>query len=340
MGVDRNEFVSFALKNHECCDSYVCTTCGGVSYFYRRLSEFIKNKDDLSLYLISLTLSDLKTLHDKKGMIVKALEYLDEQERPDILKAWEDTLIPDPDFTSILEQRLKTFQGVYASTRYAILSVLENRALADRDFREFLRVKMPDEVMEFPKYAAAYKEDEKNYIRIAKQRHLEMKEREDYLKSISNLPLDERIKQICSDTSLEPSYLEAELQRISDDDVVIMSRDAIQVLLNFLYNRKYRDRWSDLSRKLFDQRDKLRTEAMDNFRNSLQGISPENQLIRLISNEEIPVEHYPVELAKSATKEFINNLNPEDRDRFEKLLSNTPLRAWKKVIANIEKVDL
>jgi len=47
-----------------------------------------------------------------------------------------------------------------------------------------------------------------------------------------------------------------------------------------------------------------------------------------------------VELAKSATKEFINNLNPEDRDRFEKLLSNTPLRAWKKVIANIEKVDL
>jgi hypothetical protein len=121
------------------------------------------------------------------------------------------------------------------------------------------------------------------------------------------------------------------IRGISDDELNERTLTEIQSLINKDKEGKgYL--WYGAIDKLYSRRNTIRIEAMNSLREKYKDEKPEDILYTLLQEKSIPIEHYPYELSKSVSRKWFKSLNMKDRVRFVKMLKNTKLKKWRRLL--------
>ena len=93
--------------------------------------------------------------------------------------------------------------------------------------------------------------------------------------------------------------------------------------------------FSEVLPRLDDRRHRHRQTAMHDVRRKLSSIAPRDQLTELAVGGSVPLEHFPVELAKEVTHEWLSSLTASHESRFLTQISACKLRVWAKARRNL-----
>lgn len=277
-----------------------------------------------------LNADDIKYVSFDHGCMSPVLNSLPEETQNTVVQTWVSNAVDDPDFA--LNILLWTEYGKRLSRNriQVLLETAEPRIAESRKLRDNLQGSLPPETQFPDRIRLLVEQDAREDKEIRRLAIAGAKKRNEYLDGISQMRFSERVSQIFNDSSICYSDWREDWSLCTDEDFEAIDASKVQELIDLCEsNQSYR--WTEALRKLYDKRHKLRLENMDCIRRKNGHLAPHEQLIVLISDKQIPIELYPVELAQVVTQQWLDTLTTENRSYFLGLLKHTPLRIWKKV---------
>lgn len=174
------------------------------------------------------------------------------------------------------------------------------------------------------------------FIKRREEEAKHRQQRENYFRSLAALPFENRVTAIVEDKSIDPysnlgEWIEwkSEWSRCSDEEVAALNAESIQRLID-LCEGNLVVRFSEVLTRLYDRRHQLRQEAMDEIRRKYSSMSPRDQLTELVVAASTPIAHFPVELAKVVSDDWLDTLPERHRADFLAQIRTCRLRAWVK----------
>ena len=138
--------------------------------------------------------------------------------------------------------------------------------------------------------------------------------RQQYFHLLAEMPFERRVQAIVGDKSIDPFRNSDEWRgwtskwsRCSDTELEELSAESTQVLID-LCEANLVVRFSEVLTRLYDRRHRHRQTAMDDVRRKYSSMAPRDQLTELVVGGSVPLEHFPVELAKEVTDEWLSSL--------------------------------
>ena len=322
--------VSFLSENSAPCEKLVCTTCGGQLFFLQRLKKLFPNDADLAENLMMLKAADIKHMSLDQNCMPPVLNSLPEEIQNTVVQTWVNNAADDPDFALNVLLWTEFGKRLSRNSIQVLLATAEPRIAVSRKLRDNLRESLPPET-EYPNcIQLIVEQDAREEEEIRRLAITAAKERNEYHDGISKISFSERVSQILNDSSIGYRDWRQDWSLCTDDDFETLDASKVQELIDLCEsNQSYR--WTEALRKLYDKRHQLRLDQMERIRRKNRHLDPHEQLIVLISDSRIPIEHYPVELAQFVTQQWLNTLTKEDRSYLLNLLKHTRLRVWKKV---------
>jgi hypothetical protein len=332
-----NPLLEFLIRRSEPCEKLVCTTCGGIVPFLKDLDTKVTGSRVAQLQEMDIRLA--RKLQGKKKAIRLILKGLSDTDRHKVVERWiENTYksaefavpvliwteygsdLPDQHFTVLIKN--------------AIPKLLLNRGVRDKVRRVVTakNVEVPETL------AAAFASDDDADKEGAEASARKTNDRKRYFDSLVQLPFNERAKAICADASIDPYRNWREWQPwasswtyCTEEELSLLRASDIQGLIDLCEDHVI-FRSSETLRKLYDRRHFLRLREIDAIRVRLAGMDPRDQLDQLLHDETVPIEHFPPELTKLATREWFVALEPEVKRKFRTMLEACRLKIWKRAL--------
>jgi hypothetical protein len=260
----------------------------------------------------------------------QVLNSLSEEIRKTVFEVWVKNAINDPDLALAVLLWTEHGKSLSHDMMHELLQSAETRFVRSRKLRDNLRKSLLPET-ELPLHLQSViekdmREEEENH----KLAYIATKERNDYLNDLSDMSFNERVPRILSDQSIKYSDWREAWSLCADADLEMLDVPEVQKLIDLCEaNQSYR--WTEALKKLYDKRHQLRCVAIEMFRQQCGHLNPHEQLLLLIGNCGVPIEHYPAELAQYVTLQWLDTLTQEKKKYFLELLRHTRLRVWKKV---------
>lgn len=260
----------------------------------------------------------------------QVLNILPEEIRQSVLEVWLKNIVNDPDLGLAVLFWTEYGKNLSRSMVYALLEASEPRLVSSRKLRDNLRKALQPET-DFPsRLTSCIEKDIKEEEEALKLAYIAAKERNDYLDGLSAMSFSERVPRILADQSIKYQDWRKAWSLCTDEDIENLDLSNVQKLID-LCETTHSYRWSEALKRLYDKRHQLRYSAIDSFKQKSSHLSPSEQLLLLIRNHSIPIEHYPVELAQHVTAQWMQTITEEERNYLLELLSLTRLRTWRKV---------
>lgn len=332
---ETNGVTEFLDLHPGCCKEWTCGTCGGVLFFREELWKAFPKREHLIAALTTLPGEVLVTLRGAPDSVARVLDALADEEREEVVENWATMAGTDP------ELALWTLRVVGCGAKLPdtvigrLLATASPLIQASRPLRDKLRRVLPH-IAEWPAclrpiLRADRREDREKAEDARKAAEL----RAAYLDGLSGLSFPERVETILKDPSIDRWRGWREEWTYCDiSDIADLDLPAIQTMIDALEADGHY-RWEDALRKLYDRRHEIRLCAMEATRQRLRELTPEHQLLAVIRDRDIPIEHFPVELAAVVTKDWLDGLLSSDRERFVSLAAASRLKVWRKTCESI-----
>jgi hypothetical protein len=217
---------------------------------------------------------------------------------------------------------------------HRFLYLSEPELLRERATREKISRVMPVGVEWPPRVIEAFEKDQDADRQREKRAQETAIRRAERLTRISPLPFSERVSRILEEPTLKPYEWREDWGNFEDEELRDLSPKKVQELIDKCAS-KHSHRWVAALKMLYEKRHQYRLSAMDALRHKYGQLQSQNQLQILLNNHEIPIEHYPAELAKSATPEWFFSLEQNEKKRFQEFLGSTRLRLWRKILKKL-----
>lgn len=328
-----NRLVSILVK-YQICEKFVCTTCGGSFLSLERLRKDLPPHKELIDELKRLTGDDLLKLKDRSNSLPHLFDEFVKPECEEVLETWAKRAENEPKLAIGVLSWREHEKVLPACMIQRFIYLSETELLRGRAIREKILCLMPVWVEWPPRVLEAFEKDRDADRQREKLAQEDAIRRVEHLKRISPLPFRERVSRILEEPTLQPHEWREDWGNFEDEELRGLSPKEVQELIDKCAS-KHSHRWVAALKMLYEKRHQYRLSAMDALRQKYGHLQPQNQLQILLNNHEIPIEHYPAELAKSATSEWIFSLEPNEKNRFQELLSDTRLRLWRKILKKL-----
>lgn len=339
MRLRENYLLIEALNGIAHCDNYGCTTCGGpfgLQKEFRETSGIELHSDEFLYKMKQLEARDLpKIKFDFKGnnrvAIKSILSQISDEHFREIYKYYSELSSEDDKLAYKLLLWTEFGKRLSQYEKEKLIESAIPTLLKNYNARNYYKENIKYYNLPIPKSLNdIYLEDEKKAKRIKKAIEFEKLEHEKYIRNLKAMPLKDYIELIKLE-KIDFREGDSAIRGISDDELNERTLTEIQSLINKDKEGKgYL--WYGAIDKLYSRRNTIRIEAMNSLREKYKDEKPEDILYTLLQEDNIPIEHYPYELSKSVSRKWFKSLNMKDRVRFVKMLKNTKLKKWRRLL--------
>lgn len=312
--------------------------------FVRDLESADLRSEELVQCLTQLTGPKVELIEEKAVSFRATLSVLSPTEVARVFDAWKNRLSGDPVLA----------QGVLLWTNYGrnlptdllrtVIESAEPKLILRKDLRKQLR-SIPNLPADLPdRLAAAMTSDEDESRRQRDEEAKLGQARQEYFRSLAEMPFERRVHAIVADKSIDPyrnwrewQGWKSEWRRCSDIEIESLSAERTQILID-LCEGNLVVRCSEVLTKLYDRRHWHRQCAIDSVRHKYSSMPPRDQLTKIVVDGSVALEHFPVELAKEVTNEWLSSLPDLPKRRFLTQISACKLRVWTKARQNLSEI--
>ena len=308
---------------------------------------------DLAHLLAGLTGSEVELLESRAPAFSTVLSLLSKNERLFVHREWLQRVGADPILAvGIL---LWTSYGASLADRGAsiVIEAATPRLLGRRDLRNDLRkMLLADSAIRCSlpyslSRALQSDEDDDRRSRDESVRGQSLKAQacREYCQVIADMPFELRVPAIRLNDNLfssrawvnNPSVMSTWTE-CTATEMDGLSAESTQKLID-LCEESYLFRRSEVLKRLYDRRHQLRHISMDDIRRKHSSMSSRDLLTELVLDGSVPVEHFPVELAKEVTSDWFSALPAKRQGQFVAQLAACKLRVWVRASKNIPLVS-
>jgi hypothetical protein len=338
MGRDKYLLIE-ALSGIAHCNNFGCTTCGGPF----GLKKEFKDTCGISLYteefLYEMKELKARDLHrikfDFKGYnqvaIKSILSQISDEHFREIYNYYSKLSSEDDELAYKLLVWTEFGKRLSQYEKEKLIKDATPTLIKNKYARNYFKKNIKTYNLPLPKALNdIYLEEEKKALRIKKAIKREKLEHDKYIRNIKEMPLMDYI-ELAKLGKIDFRDGDSKAHGISDDELNGMTLTKIQNLINDDKEGKGYLSYGALD-KLYSKRNDIRIEKMNLLREKYKDEKPENILMILLKDMELPIEHYPYELSRSVSEKWFKSLEKKDKIRFVKMLKNTKLKKWRRLL--------